>query len=305
MDEKEGNQGFSMRVPEGSVGNLIDVIANRIEYWTAPKQLKPTLLRLQQEAAVVRVLEIARERRGPEEVNPLPNKFLVPLLEQASLEDVDKGEILIKAWAELLANGASAYMPEMLSFLDTIGQLAPEHAKVLRAIAFGHGDSLHSMKENYASLFIVDSMFLTKTYGMQSSLETYCRKISEYIAKSANVEEGVVAKFVNSMGPGRYVFDLTSNNTVGEHVEWYPGRTEKFGEFDDVKLALHVLSKLGLVEMHFDVVRINEKEECIRDVFVLAGTLSPFGVRFCETCIPEVVDRIRSEANTKSEEQTV
>ena len=75
-------------------------------------------------------------------INAVPSKFVVPLLEQAGLEE--PGSPLIELWANLLASAATSYDGQYLHFSRLIAGLSPE-----QALLFKEGfttDSLHGLE---------------------------------------------------------------------------------------------------------------------------------------------------------------
>ena len=75
-------------------------------------------------------------------INTAPSKFVVPFLEQASLEK--PGSPLIELWANLLASAATMYDGRYLHFSRLIAGLSPE-----QALLFKKGfttDSLHALE---------------------------------------------------------------------------------------------------------------------------------------------------------------
>jgi hypothetical protein len=90
------------------------------------------LLRIQQEATLTRIAELAVGKHGPLKVpdKPLPNKFIVPFLEKAALEDPDSP--LVDLWASLLVSASTGYRSEHLHFSDLIHRMSVEQARILQ-----------------------------------------------------------------------------------------------------------------------------------------------------------------------------
>jgi hypothetical protein len=84
---------------------------------------KRILLRLQREDILDEIVERARKKLGNlAALKPIPNKFLVPFLEQASLEDPESS--LIDMWASLLSSAAQHFSSYHTHFVSIISQLS-------------------------------------------------------------------------------------------------------------------------------------------------------------------------------------
>ena len=93
-----------------------------------------TQLRLQREDVLTEIVDCARRKIGnvDETAKPIPNKFLVPFLEQASLEDLDSP--LIDMWASLLASAAETFSSHHTHFVSIISQLSPRQGAILNSL---------------------------------------------------------------------------------------------------------------------------------------------------------------------------
>jgi hypothetical protein len=94
-------------------------------------------LRLQREDVL---LEIARRARVQIEAeggakSAVPNKFLVPFLEKASLEDSESE--LRDAWSNLFVEAARNFDPKLQIYADILSRISWREARLLEAICFG------------------------------------------------------------------------------------------------------------------------------------------------------------------------
>jgi hypothetical protein len=96
-------------------------------------------LRIQQEASLDRVVREAMSELASlnARVAPLPNKFLVPFLERASLED-DESE-LGKRWSDLLVSAATEYSPSMVRFASVLSEIGAGEVALLRKMVVKYG----------------------------------------------------------------------------------------------------------------------------------------------------------------------
>jgi Abortive infection alpha len=98
-------------------------------------------LRLQQEAVLTTIAKLARNKlKDAKMAFPIPNKFIVPFLERASLED--EGGELVELWAELLASAAENYEPAYLRITEVLSQIGPSEVRFLKRLVTSNRNSL-------------------------------------------------------------------------------------------------------------------------------------------------------------------
>jgi hypothetical protein len=92
---------------------------------------KRDLLRLQRESVLTTIVSQARRQLASENkpIKPVPNKFLVPFLERASLEDDDSE--LCRRWSDLLVSATTAYDPSMVRFASVLSEIGPGEVDLL------------------------------------------------------------------------------------------------------------------------------------------------------------------------------
>ncbi|MCW5715405.1 MAG: DUF4393 domain-containing protein [Bauldia sp.] len=95
---------------------------------------KRDLLRLQREDTLTQIVSRAMEQVGGSPTRPVPVKFLVPFLEQASLEEPDSA--LVELWANLLATAAEEYDPRHVHFSSIMSQISSNQASAFRTLLF-------------------------------------------------------------------------------------------------------------------------------------------------------------------------
>jgi hypothetical protein len=93
-------------------------------------------LRLQREDIL---LEIAKKAQARTEIEGgvrtfVPNKFLVPFLEKASLEDPESK--LCDAWSNLFVEAARNFDPKLQVYADILSRISWREARLLEAICF-------------------------------------------------------------------------------------------------------------------------------------------------------------------------
>jgi hypothetical protein len=96
---------------------------------------KRELLRIQRDETLAEIGERAIARRKVTALavaKPIPTKFLVPFLEQASLEEPDSP--LIDLWANLLASASEEFSSTHIHFVSILSRLSSEQAKLFEAM---------------------------------------------------------------------------------------------------------------------------------------------------------------------------
>jgi hypothetical protein len=88
------------------------------------------LLRIQREDTLTEIVRKCTERLQPDKQieTSVPNKFLIPFLEQASLEGRDS--TLVDLWANLLASASEEFSPHHIHFVSVISRIAAQQAEV-------------------------------------------------------------------------------------------------------------------------------------------------------------------------------
>lgn len=288
--EASAKLNVNVDVPEESTGRLVDLITRRLEYWTAAKALKPGLLRLQQEQVALEVLEIAEKRMRAEEArNPLPNKFVAPFLEQASLEDPDAPD-LKEIWAELLVSSSRHHKSEHLRFVSLLSEMTSLHCRVLERCALKSADrpqvSYDSQLDLSGRFNIVDARFLAglivrdKTEHPKPGMPDF-------------EKEDPIAQLYSG---GVLILRIYYHGGDGDQPEILESTSVDFWEFDGVSLAIEVLSSMGLLKQ-FSVHATAAENDIQLDVV----SLTPLGVAFVKDCIPQVADRIKAERDADTD----
>jgi hypothetical protein len=95
---------------------------------------KRELLRLQREDVLAEIVSRAKQRIESKQLatKPVPNKFIVPFLDQASLEDPDSE--LVDMWASLLASAETEYSSHHVHFVSIIFQLSAKQGDILKRL---------------------------------------------------------------------------------------------------------------------------------------------------------------------------
>src|SRR5260221_13689122 len=111
---------ISTEIPSDSSGRLLDTITDMFRPFAERRGLKADLIRLQREEVLIEIAEKAYRRLEIEKADPspIPNKFLIPFLEKASLEDDDS--FLIDRWADLLVSSSMERVSRYPRFVQVL-----------------------------------------------------------------------------------------------------------------------------------------------------------------------------------------
>ncbi|MBO6669664.1 Abi-alpha family protein [Parvibaculum sp.] len=123
-------------IPKESSGRLLDALTDIIRPFSEQRGLRADQIRLQREDVLLEIARRAKRRLSLEGREPesLPNKFLVPFLEKASLEDIED-EALVNAWANLLSSASSNFDERMVRYVSVLAELGPDQSRFLDALA--------------------------------------------------------------------------------------------------------------------------------------------------------------------------
>jgi hypothetical protein len=127
---------LTAEVPPTAMGRLVDAVTDSFRPFSERRGLRADQIRLQREDVLIEIAKKARERLAIEggATAPIPNKFLIPFLEKASLEDPESE--LCNFWANLLVQASKAFDPKLAVYIDILSRIGPKDAKLLRDICF-------------------------------------------------------------------------------------------------------------------------------------------------------------------------
>lgn len=121
-------------IPKESSGRLIDALTDIIRPFSERRGLKADQIRLQREEVLIEIARRAKRRAELEglSIQPVPNKVLVPLLENASNEQPDSP--FLDWWTNLLLSAAEPGARSRPYFAELISKLGPPEAKLLERL---------------------------------------------------------------------------------------------------------------------------------------------------------------------------
>lgn len=128
----------SMEIPAASSGRLLDAITDIIRPFSERRGLKADLIRLEREEVAYHIARAVADRLqfNNQTPQPIPNKILVPLLEKASLEEMDSP--LVDRWMDLLHSAAISPGDTLPRFGQMLSEMSATEVSVFRKICFNN-----------------------------------------------------------------------------------------------------------------------------------------------------------------------
>jgi hypothetical protein len=269
MGSKKSSTGVSITVPEKSTGRLLDALTDMIRPITEARGLKADQIRLQREDVAIEIAKRTKQKLDIEKgiINPVPTKIFVPLMEAASIEDLDD-DFMIEKWANLLASAANTTGVEP-RFIGILKELNGRQAAIFDAIAnnnidrFEHGrsileDTVAYLNSNQVRRF-VGEVFLS-------------HRISPLI-------DDIYDDIVSHLDlPGCALGDIIVN--IREDSYNLPPEDSFTEKNNASELDLEILVSLGLIkQVHFYYV-----SKFRHDIEIYYHHLTELGIKFFQVC---------------------
>jgi hypothetical protein len=204
--------------------------------------------------ALVKIVDRARRytKENPRVTSSVPLKFLVPFVEQASLQDED-GQIS-EMWSKLLANARDSYDDRYVTFLGILNSLGPGEAVILKEM-WRTVDS--------RDLFSVDTA-ANPIWHLENNTERSPSNVCSFtFSREVTVDD--------FLANGTIVFFFDEDNMPNMNELNFQGITEF--------IELQHLQALGLVWVYQGPVSTPRHRH-----YVLIGRLTTFGHDFVEAC---------------------
>lgn len=226
-------------IPTESSGRLLDALTDIIRPFSERRGLKADQIRLQREDVLIEIAKKARVRLeiSGDIVQPISNKILVPLLEKASLEDLNDN-YMIDRWAQLLAE-ATKYNSVAPRYIQILSELRAIDARTLEKIA----KNRHNYFKNPYVVF-ENSPRIQDRQNIRSEIKEFSKIVSSNTDINIIISE-FVENFVDSIErPGSAIFKLQYFYKE-KCYSLYDNFKECINE-DDFE-SVEILSSLGLI----------------------------------------------------------
>jgi hypothetical protein len=126
-------------LPAASAARTVDALTDAIRPWTEALGWIGDAIRLKREDVLLKIAVKARARAEIEnlKISPPPPKFMLPYLENASVEDIDSE--LIGMWTNLLVNAGTQYTASYPMFVQIMKNMTPDAARILNDVTVTGG----------------------------------------------------------------------------------------------------------------------------------------------------------------------
>jgi hypothetical protein len=237
-------------VTRAKAGAWLDLLSPITE-WAGLKgdelRYKRNQLRLQREDVLTEIvkkgLEILRQRPDGV-VHQVPTKFLVPFLEQASLEDL--GTSLSDMWVNLLVSATEEFSSYHTHFVSVISRLAPKQGEIFKHFVQGIGDlhewelaldEIDNFRSHRINRFMADEIqdCRFKAAGINTNTKWSDEDVVDCILEKMENNPGVVGVFgaVSEQYPfGLGLYDIFVNHSPYK---------------DDDEIDYEILEAIGLI----------------------------------------------------------
>lgn len=226
------------------------------------------LLRLQQEEALNAIAKRASPKLKVISGRPIPNKFIVPFLEQASLEELDSS--LIDMWADLLVSASENFESYHTHFVSIMAQLSGRQGEIFKKIV--GVDNLHDLE--------ICQDNIRMWYGANRIRSLVYRELYEHVAKG---REEIVADDIDNtlrnvlsqkgIDPVYTSFEMTLlNQAYDVETEW-----QNFN--DDLEVDYSILEAVGLIRRVEAYFQIGEW-----DFQIIYYYVTDLGTHFARSC---------------------
>lgn len=224
-------------VTRARAGAWLDLISPLTE-WAGLKgdalKHERAILRLQREDTLAEIVRKSTERlRADVKLeHAVPNKFLIPFLEHASLEDRDSA--LIDLWANLLVSASTEFSPHHVHFVSIISRIAAQQAQVFGTMF--RAENLYQLergRDNAATFF--------GFHAIRSTLEEHVR------TASPNDDDEFTTSIVALMDdPGISTIHCSFENT--KTADYYDIVFPYTSYKDEYEADYSILESIGLIK---------------------------------------------------------
>lgn len=292
----------SANVPERSSGRLIDALTDVFRPFSESRGLKGDQIRLQREDILLEIAKKARQRIALEEisVHTLPNKFLVPFMEKASLEDGDA--ILMDRWADLLATCAEEPDKAHPKYVQILSEMTSAEALFLKKLIFHRIDdeSTPQIKEFGAKSIrqrVIDAPYHYEKRAIEPILTNLCTELRDELSG----EEFIDVLYSEMDGyfacPGVALIDIivynTENNDMWSFVDIE--RSLSLCTDGSEENTLDILDSLSLIRRCEIVIQI---AECRISVFYISTTT--LAIDFLISCDRDLLAKISNHISAEN-----
>lgn len=159
-------------VPAEVTGNLVDALTDIIRPFSEKRGLKADILRLQREDVLIEIAKKAHRRMAIEgaPIEPIPQKFLVPFLERASLED-SNDTVMVDLWSNLLASAAGKTSKQNNRFISILEEINGNQALILKSILCSADGAVETLERVHDTISQSETLIFLNAYIRQNDAD--------------------------------------------------------------------------------------------------------------------------------------
>lgn len=281
---------ISTEIPAQSTGRLLDAVTDIFRPFSERRGLKADLIRLQREDVLLEIARKATARLEIENRQPaqIPNKFLVPFLEKASLEEAESA--LIDRWVDLLVSSTIDPAVAHPRFVQILSEITPAEAQLLRAVAL---NNVNLKTPNSMSLEATSREFSPEHMDMEFLLKSCLHETGELSTIIRDFQKSMMKMF---SFPGCAII-----NVMMGYVKEANGRMAAEDILNqnkspiDIKKPCHRSSLDILISLNL-LRELRKEIDDDRFVFIQVAyvCITPLAVQFLEKCDRDVEQYLRS-----------
>ncbi len=293
--------GIKIEAEGGSASRLGHALADAISPFT---ELLGTLgdqvqaFRVHRHTKLLETLHRAhriRRELGIED-SPVSTKFLSNWIEGASTE-ADEDNELTELWANLLAHAPKAFSSNHALFVDILRKIGPQEARIFQQMVRPETEVDHRASV-YESIYVFRDapigwvkLILDQAISTPIKIEKLKRnrqKIYKQLSDHFHSSGSTILEFE--------IYDVNKSEigNTSAIMSMDEGYYKKFGEIETLN-SFDILKHLGLVDFETHVFDIDGIViDAKMSAFFVGASVTPFGAKFAEACIPDrAIDRKR------------
>lgn len=263
-------------VPAQSSGRAVDALTDLIRPLSESLGLFGDKIQLRRQETLLEIAKRIKQRAAltDKPINSIPPKFFIPLLEKASLENIED-DTLIEMWTSLLFTASTENVQMLGQYINILSNIIPRQVQIL--------DLMMGISENEQrdSGHLIDNYYYLNQTGFPGTLAGYshikdaaefCQAVTDALSL-----EGVTIETINVY--------YRKKRAGSDFSVSYPD-----GHFsDDDFLDFENLVRLGLI----DRTEIKRHAVGAFDIDVHYYIVNPVGIDLFACCNPNKLTRLR------------
>jgi hypothetical protein len=259
-------------VTRAKAGAWLDLVSPLTE-WAGLKgdelKLRRAQLRLQREDVLAEIIKRARIglKKSNAVLKPIQNKFLVPFLEKASLEDEKSS--LIDMWAGLLVSAAEGGSSQHVHFVSIISQLSQKQGELFAEL-------VHTKSERLLEL-AMDGLKSLESHAVRESIAASLDQLLNLKPTDCGTVASAISDEMNSIGL-EVVYGDVGIGSPENFVEVNFENADIYS--DDLEIDFSILEAVGLI-------RRVEARFVLREIYSISLVyyhLTSMGFHFAKAC---------------------